>query len=1356
MRARSAAGAGVGSGSRLAAAALLVGLAAAVPGGPLAAQRLPFTVFDADSGLPATQIWALRQDRRGFLWVATTWGLARYDGQSFATLSVPEGLPSPNVRTLLEDRQGRLWIGTNAGLARYDGRQIVAFDEPDVPRVAIWASALDRHGQLWFGTEVGLVVHHDGRFRRHDRASGLAGDYVYGLAADAAGALWIGFRGAGLTRCEARPGGELADCRSWRRAGGLAGDVVRAFAELPGGSMLVGTRDGGMTLFEDGALRTLRRADGLPSDDVYALSVGADGGLAIGTSTQGLALCAPLRAAGAPLRCRTITEANGLPDAGVRALLEDRERSIWVGTEGGLARLSQEEVWGYAESEGLPDRQVYALAADGAGLWVGTFGGLARLEVDIHGEPKVRVWRREQGLPGDWVWAVRRDRRGRLWVGTEAGLCRLDERGCERFGVDRGLPSDFVLAIAEGPHGELWVGTTDGLARLDDDGSGARVSRVYGRADGLLAARAYALEVDGAGRLWVAHTEGLSWFDGERFHAVTAASGLPAHSVRGLGRARDGALLAGGYGHVSRLVGFDAGPRFRSWPAAHGLEGVLVLTATELDDGALLLGTNRGVLVFQPEADGGRGAVSARLGRSSGAIATEVAHSGGFARDAGGRSWFGFKGGLCSFPAGLVAPPGAPPPVEFLSLTSEQGRVFRAPFTAVATAPVGWLGDAAPELPHDDAGLRVTARARSLLDPSDLRFQFRLAGRELDWSEPRAEPFRDLMNLAPGRHVVEVRAGRGGKGWSEPARLAFEVRPAWWQTATFRGMLALALAGALAAAARWRWTAVERRTRRLESQIAERTDDLARYAQALAEHLQTVDRANELGRRSEQARRESFARTSHELRTPLTAILGFSELLERALGERLEGRERRYLANVRDGGESLLRQVNNLLDQFKLEAGRMELHLEQLELGPMIESVLSLMEGYAQHRGVRLELEVEGGMPPVTSDVAKLRQILLNLLANAAKFSPLDAAVTTRVRVLPAGDGLLGAPGYEIAVADRGPGIPAESREAIFEPYRQLGGGAAPGTGLGLPIVRQLVELLGGRIELESEPGQGSTFRVRLPFDPGPRPEDQVEGRESASLDSARPRLLMIEPDRPRFAALARKLELEDLLAVRAAAAEEALRMQPGLRPVAIAARVDPLDRNAWSRVAEVADVARRTAVPLSLLFTDEDGLGFAVSLDRVLAGDDPDAGARAALPILAGDRAVGGTSGRRPMVVVAAERDPGAAFCAALRRAGVEAFRVEGERDVLSAFAESTADGLVLDAAHLVRLAPEVGGGRASPAIAFGRPKLLVTGGRPQAADWARLSERLRTEGGEAGLALAGSARALIVRGSRLQPTEA
>jgi signal transduction histidine kinase len=214
---------------------------------------------------------------------------------------------------------------------------------------------------------------------------------------------------------------------------------------------------------------------------------------------------------------------------------------------------------------------------------------------------------------------------------------------------------------------------------------------------------------------------------------------------------------------------------------------------------------------------------------------------------------------------------------------------------------------------------------------------------------------------------------------------------------------------------------------------------------------------------------------SHELRTPLNAIIGFSEVLtERMFGE-LNEKQDEYLKDIHASGQHLLSLINDILDLSKIEAGRMELEVTDFDLPSAIDNALILVRERATRRGITLGHSVDERLGTIRGDERKVKQVLLNLLSNALKFTPEGGRID--VRAAPQ-DGVA-----EISVADTGVGIAPEDQEAVFEEFRQVGTAdkKVEGTGLGLALSRKFIELHGGRIWVESEVGKGSTFRFTLP-----------------------------------------------------------------------------------------------------------------------------------------------------------------------------------------------------------------------------------------------------------------------------------
>jgi signal transduction histidine kinase len=232
---------------------------------------------------------------------------------------------------------------------------------------------------------------------------------------------------------------------------------------------------------------------------------------------------------------------------------------------------------------------------------------------------------------------------------------------------------------------------------------------------------------------------------------------------------------------------------------------------------------------------------------------------------------------------------------------------------------------------------------------------------------------------------------------------------------------------------------------------------------------------------SNRLKSEFLANVSHELRTPLVSIIGFAELVRDAQDDPPKDRTRlkRYTENIHTSGKMLLDIINDLLDLAKIEAGKLELHISDFDVAQVCQTLIDFVQPLAGKKQQSLDLEAERGLPTLRSDSGKVKQILYNLLSNALKFTPEGGSVQVRVSNR---DGETS--GVCLSVSDTGPGIPPDQREAVFEKFKQVDASVTRehgGTGLGLAITRELVHVLGGEIELDSEVGRGTTFLVTLP-----------------------------------------------------------------------------------------------------------------------------------------------------------------------------------------------------------------------------------------------------------------------------------
>jgi len=359
----------------------------------------------------------------------------------------------------------------------------------------------------------------------------------------------------------------------------------------------------------------------------------------------------------------------------------------------------------------------------------------------------------------------------------------------------------------------------------------------------------------------------------------------------------------------------------------------------------------------------------------------------------------------------------------------------------------------------------------------------------------------------------------------------------------------------------------------LEEKVSQRTQELQNANQELA-------RANKL-------KSEFLANVSHELRTPLSAIIGFSQILLDQIDGPLNEEQHQDIQQVNRSGQSLLNLINQILDLSKIEAGKMELSAERLELPGLVNSVLDSIRPLAEQKGLRIETRFPLSLPAVEADPVRLKQILINLLSNAVKFTDRG-----HIEVFAQPSGRM----VRIAVKDTGIGISGDSQKVIFEEFVQGDGSSTRrhgGTGLGLSIVRKLVEMHGGAITVVSEPGQGSTFMFTLPA---------WASGTVAALPPARPRrahrpsqglpgnvILVVDDDASVRQLIARHLEQEGWKTVQASNAADAVQLAHECRPVLMTLDVMMPDASGWWVLEKLREDPETAGLPVLVVTIIED-----------------------------------------------------------------------------------------------------------------------------------------------------------------------
>ena len=360
----------------------------------------------------------------------------------------------------------------------------------------------------------------------------------------------------------------------------------------------------------------------------------------------------------------------------------------------------------------------------------------------------------------------------------------------------------------------------------------------------------------------------------------------------------------------------------------------------------------------------------------------------------------------------------------------------------------------------------------------------------------------------------------------------------------------------------------------------------ARQAQeALLRAQEEADRAN-------RAKSQFLASMSHELRTPLNAILGFSELLSDDATDQFDkSTRRRFLDQIHSSGQHLLQLINDILDLSKVEAGQMELHLQSVELGSLIQEVSATIEPLARSKAIELNAESTREISLI-ADAAKVKQMLLNLVSNAIKFTPTGGRIDIRIRRLESW--------VEIDVSDSGIGIAKEDMDRLFTEFQQLDAGPGrqqEGTGLGLALTRRFAELHGGQVIVESEVGKGSTFTLRLPLQSAARRVAAPVALPAVATSDPSAPLVLVVDDNPQAAEiLSRYLHTGGFRTTVARTGPEALRMAGELKPAAITLDILLPEVDGWEVLNRLkADEATRNIPVVVVSVVDNPSLGRAL-----------------------------------------------------------------------------------------------------------------------------------------------------------------
>jgi ligand-binding sensor domain-containing protein/signal transduction histidine kinase/DNA-binding response OmpR family regulator len=1028
-------------------------------------QSLLFRNLTIQQGLPQNSVMAITEDKKGFIWLGTRYGLSRYDGHHFRNYTNDPAdttsLADNQVAALLTDSDGTLWIASNDQLCKYDASfdrfQRVPYEpkrKQSLNSRSVDCFFEDRDKNIWIGTRSGLNLVTDraknlftSKFALNGSTQPIA-PYANTIFQSTDGALWIG-TSQGLIRMHYE-NGRISSYDFYRHdpndPQSISDNHITAISEDRDHRLWIGTQNDGVNIltYANGTIRRVT-LDGLNhpaiiNGNVRELIADQQGRMWIGTQ-NGLYIYDPVKKALETYQHNSENK-SGLSNNSIHSLYYDKNGTAWVGTYHGGVNIAYRYSTPFTvyqnnyDPHSLNNDVVSGIIEDDRhNLWIGTEGGGLNYFDRVKGS-----FQNYRQIPGDsnslssnFIKCLYRDLSGNIWIGTSynGGLNRLDPR-TGRFShhnlqIEEGKKVgyfDEVLAIQEKPNGDILIGALRGLYELKKhaDGSFDRYATNMTLPSDLTNKSVQALLVDSRKNLWIGGQTGLHLLRGSdqkliSFTRNAHPDSLHEHNINFIREDSKGQIWIGTY--YGGLYKYNISTNsFTNYTQKDGLPNNNILGLLEDRDGFYWISTDNGLSRFNLAEK-----TFKNYTVSDGLAGNKFNHR-SFFKDSRGEMFFGGNNGLTAFfpekiqvnkyvgdlvftslkLSGNPVSIGGPDQLLQQSFTTTNELVFK----------------------HDQRLFTVDFALLNFIKPEKNRYAYKLEGYEEKWNYVN-EPSATYSNLPAGNYTLLVKAANNDGFWTpQPASLQIQILPPLWKTWWAYTIYALAACGLAFFIIRFF------------------------YMRALfrKEHLLHQFKLN------------FFTNVSHEIRTHLTLIsTPVDQLIRDKQDDPATGRK---LQHVKTHTERLAKLINELMDFRKAETNNLPLHIREWNIVSFLATIFHSFHDLSQSRKIELSFVAPPGPLPVYFDKQQLEKVIFNLITNAFKFTPDGGFI--RLEVKERNDDIV------ITVTDNGKGIAPENLKKIFTNFFQVDDEPSHNTGygIGLALSKSLVELHEGSLSVTS------------------------------------------------------------------------------------------------------------------------------------------------------------------------------------------------------------------------------------------------------------------------------------------------